>query len=116
SAVSTTIPAASVTIPTAKPRMPNDEIRPLFEARFNKKIEFLMKSKEQMKEEDQRAIESINDTLAQKAAKRRKLNEEVKEVEDLKQHLKIVPNEDDDVYTEATPLARKVLVVDYQII
>nr|GEU79770.1 hypothetical protein [Tanacetum cinerariifolium] len=28
----------------------------------------------------------------------------------------IMPNEDDDVYTEATPLARKVLVVDYQII
>nr|GEU29328.1 putative ribonuclease H-like domain-containing protein [Tanacetum cinerariifolium] len=32
------------------------------------------------------------------------------------QHLQIVPNEDDDVYTEATPLARKVLVVDYQVI
>nr|GEY55476.1 hypothetical protein [Tanacetum cinerariifolium] len=28
----------------------------------------------------------------------------------------IVPNEDDDVYTEATPLARKVPVVDYEII
>nr|GEW66648.1 hypothetical protein [Tanacetum cinerariifolium] len=40
----------------------------------------------------------------QKAAKRRKLNEEV---EDLKRHLKIVPDEDDDVYTEATPLERK---------
>nr|GEU77779.1 putative ribonuclease H-like domain-containing protein [Tanacetum cinerariifolium] len=48
--------------------------------------------------------------------KRRKLNEEVKDVEDLKQHLEIVPDEDDDVYTEATPLARKVPVVDYQII
>nr|GEX78500.1 putative ribonuclease H-like domain-containing protein [Tanacetum cinerariifolium] len=45
--------------------------------------------------------------------KRRKLNEEV---EDLKQHLEIVPDEDDDVYTEATLLARKVPVVDYQII
>nr|GEW53805.1 hypothetical protein [Tanacetum cinerariifolium] len=31
-------------------------------------------------------------------------------------HLEIVPGEDDDVYTEATPLARKVPVVDYQII
>nr|GFA91899.1 hypothetical protein [Tanacetum cinerariifolium] len=37
-------------------------------------------------------------------------------VEELKRHLQIVPNEDDDVYTEATPLARKVPVVDYQII
>nr|GFB60740.1 hypothetical protein [Tanacetum cinerariifolium] len=45
--------------------------------------------------------------------KRRKLNEEV---EDLKRHLEIVPDEDDDVYTEATPLARKVPVVDYEII
>nr|GEV20149.1 ribonuclease H-like domain-containing protein [Tanacetum cinerariifolium] len=30
--------------------------------------------------------------------------------------LEIVPDEDDDVYTKATPLARKVPVVDYQII
>nr|GFB38823.1 hypothetical protein [Tanacetum cinerariifolium] len=65
------------------------------------------------KEEENRALESINKTLVQKAAKRRKLNEEVK---DLKQHFEIVPDEDDDVYTEATPLARKVPVVDYQII
>nr|GEX58415.1 hypothetical protein [Tanacetum cinerariifolium] len=62
------------------------------------------------------AIESINHTLAHKAAKRRKLKEEAKEVKDLKQHLEIVPDEDDDVYTEATPLARKVPIVDYQII
>nr|GEW86542.1 hypothetical protein [Tanacetum cinerariifolium] len=46
-------------------------------------------------------------------SKRRKLNEEV---EDLKRHLEIVPDEDDDVYTEATPRARKVPVVDYEII
>nr|GEV23377.1 xylulose kinase-1 [Tanacetum cinerariifolium] len=67
-------------------------------------------------QEDNRAIESINKTLAQKVAKRRKQNEEVKDADDLKQHLEIVPDEDDDVYTEATPLARKVLVVDYRII
>nr|GEW15855.1 hypothetical protein [Tanacetum cinerariifolium] len=53
------------------------------------------------------------DDILQKAAKRRKLSEEV---EDLKRHLEIVPDEDDDVYTEATPLARKVHVVDYEII
>nr|GEV93370.1 hypothetical protein [Tanacetum cinerariifolium] len=67
-------------------------------------------------EEDNRAIESINKTPAQKVAKRRKQNEEVKDADDLKRHLEIVPDEDDDVYTEATPLARKVLVVDYRII
>nr|GEU76537.1 putative ribonuclease H-like domain-containing protein [Tanacetum cinerariifolium] len=90
-----------------------DDIRPIFEAKFNSNIEFLLKLKEQIEEEENRAIQSINETPAQKAAKRRKLNEEV---EDLKQHLEIVPDEDDDVYTEATPLARKVPVVDYEII
>nr|GEW84032.1 hypothetical protein [Tanacetum cinerariifolium] len=93
--------------------MSYDDIRPIFKAKFNSNIEFLLKTKEQLEEEENIAIESINETPAQKAAKRRKLNEEV---EDLKQHLKIVPDEDDDVYTEATPLARKVTVVDYEII
>nr|GEX64567.1 hypothetical protein [Tanacetum cinerariifolium] len=77
-------------------------------------MEFLLKSKEKIEEEEHRAIKSINETQAQKAAKRKKLNEEAKDDEDLKQHLEIVPDEDDDVYTEATPLARKVSVVDYQ--
>nr|GFA62282.1 hypothetical protein [Tanacetum cinerariifolium] len=93
--------------------MSYDDIRLIFEAKFNSNIEFLLKKKEQLEEEENRAIQSINKTPAQKAAKRRKLNEEV---EDLKQHLEIVPDEDDDVYTEATPLARKVPVVDYEII
>nr|GEY97889.1 putative ribonuclease H-like domain-containing protein [Tanacetum cinerariifolium] len=61
----------------------------------------------QIEEEENRAIQSINETPAQKAAKRRKFNEEV---EDLKQHLEIVPDEDDDVYTEATSQARKLYV------
>nr|GEX96236.1 hypothetical protein [Tanacetum cinerariifolium] len=47
-----------------------------------------------------------------KAAKKQKLDEEVAE---LKRHLQIVPNDEDDIYTEATPLARKVSVVDYGI-
>nr|GEU33987.1 hypothetical protein [Tanacetum cinerariifolium] len=93
--------------------MSYDDIRPIFKANFNSNIEFLLKIKEQLKEEESRAIQSINETPAQKAAKRRKLNEDV---EDLKRHLEIVPNEDDDVYIEATPLIRKVPVVDYEII
>nr|GEV90092.1 hypothetical protein [Tanacetum cinerariifolium] len=36
-------------------------------------------------------------------------------IEELKTHLQIVANDDDDVYTEATPLALKGPVVDYQI-
>nr|GEX23288.1 alpha/beta hydrolases superfamily protein [Tanacetum cinerariifolium] len=70
--------------------MSYDDIRPIFEAKFNSNIAFLLKTKEQLEEEENRAIESINETPAQKAAKRRKLN--------------------------ATPLARKVPVVDYEII
>nr|GEX59855.1 putative reverse transcriptase domain-containing protein [Tanacetum cinerariifolium] len=46
------------------------------------------------------------------SSKMQKLDEEV---EELKRHLQIVPNEEDDVYTEATPLALKVPVVDYEI-
>nr|GEX09980.1 ribonuclease H-like domain-containing protein [Tanacetum cinerariifolium] len=93
--------------------MSYDDIRPIFKAKFNSNVDFLLKTKEQIEEDENRALQMINETPAKKAAKRRKLNEEV---EDLKRHLQIVPNEDDDVYTEATPLARKVLVVDYEII
>nr|GEU65355.1 hypothetical protein [Tanacetum cinerariifolium] len=97
-------------------RLSYDDINPIFKAKFNINMEFLLKSKEQMEEEEKRAIGSINETLSQKAAKRRKLNEEAKDIKDLKQHLEIVPDDDDDVYTEVTPLARKVPVVDHQII
>nr|GEV18630.1 putative ribonuclease H-like domain-containing protein [Tanacetum cinerariifolium] len=93
--------------------MSYDDIRLIFMAKFNSNVDFLLKTKEQMEEEESRALQTINETLAEKAAKRRKLNEEV---EDLKRHLEIVPDEDDDVYTEATPLARNVPIVDYDII
>nr|GEV08261.1 hypothetical protein [Tanacetum cinerariifolium] len=49
--------------------------------------------------------------LEQDTAKRQRIEEEA---EELKAHLQIVVN-DDDVFTEATPLAFKVSVVDYQI-
>nr|GEV74745.1 hypothetical protein [Tanacetum cinerariifolium] len=79
-------------------------------------ISHRLKNTKKMTKSDQNQTKtgsSINETPAEKAAKRRKLNEEV---EDLKRHLEIVPDEDDDVYTEATPLARKVPFVDYEII
>nr|GEW90576.1 hypothetical protein [Tanacetum cinerariifolium] len=84
--------------------MSYDDIRPIFEVKFNTNVAFLQKTKEQINEEESRALKRINETLAEKAAKRKKLDEEV---EDLKRHLQIVLNEEDDVYTEATPLARK---------
>nr|GEZ11238.1 retrovirus-related Pol polyprotein from transposon TNT 1-94 [Tanacetum cinerariifolium] len=76
-------------------------------------IMYLKNVAEQMEEEESRALQSINATPTQKVVKKRKLNEKV---EELKRHLEIVPDEDDDVYTESTPLARKVPVVDYEII
>nr|GFC55893.1 hypothetical protein [Tanacetum cinerariifolium] len=72
----------------------------------------LQKTKEQMDEEDSRALKRLSESREDKAAKMQKLDEEVAE---LKRHLQIVPNDDDDVYTEATPVARKVPVVDYEI-
>nr|GFA44584.1 hypothetical protein [Tanacetum cinerariifolium] len=54
-------------------RMSYDDIRLIFEAKFNLNIEFLLKSKEQIKEEENRALESINETPAQKAAKKKEV-------------------------------------------
>nr|GEU42091.1 hypothetical protein [Tanacetum cinerariifolium] len=93
--------------------MSYDDIRPIFEKYFDSNVAFLIKSKEQIEKEESIALKRINKTPIEKAAKRRKLNEEV---EELKRHLQIVPNKDNDVYTEATPLARKVPVVKYEII
>nr|GEU93550.1 hypothetical protein [Tanacetum cinerariifolium] len=59
-------------------------------------------------ERQNNAVMSLN----QETAKKHRMD---KEAEELKKHLQIVSNDDDDVYTEATPLASKVPVVDYQI-
>nr|GEW48781.1 hypothetical protein [Tanacetum cinerariifolium] len=76
---------------------------------FDENMRFLFKSSEEMEEEDQEIIKSINKTPAQKAAKRRKLSEEAQEAEDLRKRLEVVDDEDDDVFIEATPLARKMI-------
>nr|GFB45196.1 hypothetical protein [Tanacetum cinerariifolium] len=64
--------------------MKYDEILPIFQAKFNANMRFLFKSIEEMEEEDEEIIKSINETPAQKATKRRKLHEQAKEDEDLK--------------------------------
>nr|GEV47503.1 hypothetical protein [Tanacetum cinerariifolium] len=89
--------------------MKYDEILPIFQAKFDANIRFLFKSREEIKAEDQEIIKSINETHAQKAAKRRKLSEEAQEDEDLRKQLEVVEDEDDDVFVEATPLAQKTL-------
>nr|GEU70571.1 hypothetical protein [Tanacetum cinerariifolium] len=92
--------------------MSYDDIHPIFEKYFNSNVAFLEKTKEQLEEEESRALKRTSESLEEKAVKKQKLDEEV---EELKKHLQIVPNNDDDVYTEATPLALKVPVVDYEI-
>nr|GEZ81625.1 hypothetical protein [Tanacetum cinerariifolium] len=93
--------------------MSYDDIHPIFEKYFNSSVAFLEKSKEQLEEEESRALKRQSESLEEKATKKQKLDEEV---EELKKHLQILPNDDDDdVYTETTPLALKVPVVDYEI-
>nr|GEV46665.1 hypothetical protein [Tanacetum cinerariifolium] len=92
------------------------DICSILQARFDENMRFLFKSREEMEEEDQEIIKSISETPAHKVAKRRKLKEEAQEAEEIKKQLEIVNDEDDDVFTEATPLGRKVPVVDYEIV
>nr|GEV88097.1 uncharacterized mitochondrial protein AtMg00810-like [Tanacetum cinerariifolium] len=92
--------------------MSYNDIHQIFEKKFNSNVAFLEKTREQMEEEDSKALKRASESQAEKAAKKQKLDEEV---EELKKHLQIIPNDEDDVYTEATPLAHKVLVVDYEI-
>nr|GFB58724.1 hypothetical protein [Tanacetum cinerariifolium] len=89
-----------------------DVIRLIFEKYFNSNVAFLEKTKEKLEEEESRALKRTSESLKEKAAKKQKLDEEV---EELKKHLQIVPNDDDDVYTEATRLALKIPIVDYEI-
>nr|GEZ36131.1 hypothetical protein [Tanacetum cinerariifolium] len=56
--------------------MSYDDMRPIFEAKFNSNVAFLLKTKEQIEEDDNRALQKLNKTLAERAAKRRKLDEE----------------------------------------
>nr|GEU95243.1 hypothetical protein [Tanacetum cinerariifolium] len=57
-------------------------------------------------EEASKAIKRKSKSSEEKAVKKQKLDEEV---EELKTHLQLVSNDEDDVYTEATPLALKLI-------
>nr|GEZ43047.1 putative reverse transcriptase domain-containing protein [Tanacetum cinerariifolium] len=74
-----------------------DQILLIVQPRFDGNMKFLFKTREEMEKEDEEIIKSINETPAQKAAKRRKLSEEVQEANNLRGRLEIVLEEDDDV-------------------
>nr|GEV55072.1 hypothetical protein [Tanacetum cinerariifolium] len=57
--------------------MTYDDIRPIFEKKFNSNVAFLLKTKEQMDEEDSRALKRLSESREDKAAKKQKLDEEV---------------------------------------
>nr|GEX49399.1 putative ribonuclease H-like domain-containing protein [Tanacetum cinerariifolium] len=57
--------------------MSYDDIRLIFEAKFNSNMAFLLKIKEQIEEDEKIALQKINETLAERVAKRRKLDEEI---------------------------------------
>nr|GEV80762.1 hypothetical protein [Tanacetum cinerariifolium] len=92
--------------------MSYDDIRLIFEKYFNSNVAFLEKTKEQLEEEESIALKRKTESSEKQAVKKQKFDEEV---EELKKHLQIMPNDDDDVYTEATHLALKVPIVDYEI-
>nr|GEX92232.1 hypothetical protein [Tanacetum cinerariifolium] len=72
----------------------------------------MRKKKKELKEKASKQSKRKSETFEEKVTKKQKIDEKV---EELKTHLQIVPHDKDDVYTEATPLALKVSVVDYQI-
>nr|GEZ38187.1 hypothetical protein [Tanacetum cinerariifolium] len=138
SAASTTIPAASATFPAANPTI--YAAAPTVVAAYTRRRkgviirdpeeELSLKTSETPvetpKEEIDRDHDRFNkdvdwdaamDHVNQKSStKRRKLSEEAQEAEDLRKRLEVVEDEDDDVFVEATPLASKIPVVDYQIV
>nr|GEY48864.1 hypothetical protein [Tanacetum cinerariifolium] len=93
-----------------------DQILPIFQARFDANMRFLFKTREEIEKEEEEIIKSINETPAHKAAKRRRLRKQAKEDPDLKKQLEVVVDEDDDIFIEATPIGRKVPVVNYEIV
>nr|GEX18077.1 ankyrin repeat-containing protein [Tanacetum cinerariifolium] len=92
--------------------MTYNDIRPIFKKHCNLNQAFLERVEEEVIGQKEEGNKRKGENLNLDAAKKQRIDEEVKE---LKTHLQIVANDDDDVYTEATPLALKVPVVDYQI-
>nr|GFA40350.1 hypothetical protein [Tanacetum cinerariifolium] len=83
-----------------------DQILPIFQARFDANLKFLFKSREEMEKEDEEIIKSINETPAQKAAKRRRLREQAKEDEDLKKYKIIRADDTHQLYTSFITLLK----------
>nr|GEX30083.1 hypothetical protein [Tanacetum cinerariifolium] len=91
--------------------MTYSKIRHIFEKHYNSIQAFLEKVEKEVTIQEE-GNKRQGKSLEQDIAKKQRMD---KEEEELKRHLQIVANDDDDVYTEATHLASKVPVVGYQI-
>nr|GEW51479.1 hypothetical protein [Tanacetum cinerariifolium] len=100
-----------------------DEIRPLFDKHYTYNQAFLNEvnegvkvPKKEVSQEKEVKVESSKregKSLEQEITKKQKIEQETKE---LKKHLQIVlDDDDDDVYTDVTPLASKILIINYKI-
>nr|GEX50456.1 hypothetical protein [Tanacetum cinerariifolium] len=102
------------------------EIRPLFKEEYNKvqtlfkegpeiDIERIKAPRKRKVEKDQTAKKQKGHEVKQDNAEKQKL-EEQHEAEELKKNLEIVPDDEDDVFVNVTPLSFKPLtIVDYNI-
>nr|GEU62974.1 hypothetical protein [Tanacetum cinerariifolium] len=93
--------------------------KPLTEAKARKNMIIYLKNMEVNEEvtipKTENEVEGHKregESLEKEVTKKQKMDEEA---EDLKSHLQIIANDDDDVYTEVTPLVSKIPIVDYKI-
>nr|GEX67248.1 hypothetical protein [Tanacetum cinerariifolium] len=95
----TTITAAVVPKASAPRKrrvgMTYTERRPIFKKHYNSIQAFLEKGEKEIEEEGSKRK---SESSKQRAAKKQRID---KEVEELKTHLQIIPNDEDDVYTES---------------
>nr|GEX04440.1 hypothetical protein [Tanacetum cinerariifolium] len=111
-------------------RISYEEIRPLFEEEYNK-VQTLFKeglnidaerikdsrkrTRKEKVEKDQTVKKQKGDELKQDNIEKQKL-EEQQEAKELKRNLEIVPDDEDDVFVNVTPLSSKPpTIVDYKI-
>nr|GEU47218.1 hypothetical protein [Tanacetum cinerariifolium] len=83
------------------------DIRPIFEKHYNLNQAFLERVEEEVIGQEEKGSKRKSECSEQRAAKKQRIDKETKE---LKTHLHIVLN-DDDVYTKATPLALKTILL-----
>nr|GEY79931.1 hypothetical protein [Tanacetum cinerariifolium] len=76
------------------------DIRPIFEKHYKLNQAFLERVEEEVTCQEEEGSKRKDYNLKQRAAKKQKIN---KETEELKTHLQIIPNDDDDAFKSSEP-------------